>query len=239
MAQKWPKIDKMNLKLPNMAQKLAPTKKIAEIYLQYLQLFPSLYDQKNYIFSIVIEYAHWPALCKTNKKIEKFKYAFLPTVHWTVSSLTENLDWNAAATNRLFIWRSIQILHFPLLSTTFLYFLQKVIRAKWDNSGDCAERQWFSNIKETNKWHDTFSSILLKSDYQPSNGIISLLALKSDYWGIAWEVGGGLVEEASGLPLRGTICWEEKRNSLLRRKRGAICSHWGEQSVEKERATVD
>ena len=42
MAQKWPKIAKMALKLPKMAQKLAPAKKIAEIYLQYLQLFASL-----------------------------------------------------------------------------------------------------------------------------------------------------------------------------------------------------
>ena len=32
----------MALKLPKMAQKLAPAKKIAEIYLQYLQLFASL-----------------------------------------------------------------------------------------------------------------------------------------------------------------------------------------------------
>ena len=42
MAQKWPKIAKMALKLPKMAQKLAPAKNIAEIYLQYLQLFASL-----------------------------------------------------------------------------------------------------------------------------------------------------------------------------------------------------
>ena len=33
----------MAQKLPKMAQKLAPAKKIAEIYLQYLQLFPSLF----------------------------------------------------------------------------------------------------------------------------------------------------------------------------------------------------
>ena len=32
----------MALKLPKMDQKLAPAKKIAEIYLQYIQLFPSL-----------------------------------------------------------------------------------------------------------------------------------------------------------------------------------------------------
>ena len=32
----------MAQKLPKMAQKLAPAKKIAEIYLQYLQLFASL-----------------------------------------------------------------------------------------------------------------------------------------------------------------------------------------------------
>ena len=43
MAQKLPKIAKMAQKLPKMAQKLAPAKKIAEIYLQYLQLFPSLF----------------------------------------------------------------------------------------------------------------------------------------------------------------------------------------------------
>ena len=42
MAQKWPKIAKMAQKGPKMVQKLAPAKKIAEIYLQYLQLFPSL-----------------------------------------------------------------------------------------------------------------------------------------------------------------------------------------------------
>ena len=42
MAQKWPKISKMAQKLPKMAQKLAPAKKIAEIYLPYLPLFASL-----------------------------------------------------------------------------------------------------------------------------------------------------------------------------------------------------
>ena len=42
MAQKWPKITKMAQKWPKMAQKLAPAKKIAEIYLQYLPLFASL-----------------------------------------------------------------------------------------------------------------------------------------------------------------------------------------------------
>ena len=39
---KLPKIAKMAQKLPKMAQKLAPAKKIAEIYLQCLQLFASL-----------------------------------------------------------------------------------------------------------------------------------------------------------------------------------------------------
>ena len=37
-----PKLPKMAQKWPKMAQKLAPAKKIAEIYLQYLQLFASL-----------------------------------------------------------------------------------------------------------------------------------------------------------------------------------------------------
>ena len=39
MAQEWPK---MAQKWPKMAHKLAPTRKIAEIYLPYLPLFPSL-----------------------------------------------------------------------------------------------------------------------------------------------------------------------------------------------------
>ena len=42
MTQNGPKIAKMDQKWPKMAQKLAPAKKKAEIYLQYLQLFPSL-----------------------------------------------------------------------------------------------------------------------------------------------------------------------------------------------------
>ena len=42
-AQKWPKIAKMAQKWPKMGQKLAPAeKKIAQIYLQDLQLFASL-----------------------------------------------------------------------------------------------------------------------------------------------------------------------------------------------------
>ena len=42
IAQKLPKIAKMAQKLPKMAQKLAPPEKIAQIYLQHLQLFASL-----------------------------------------------------------------------------------------------------------------------------------------------------------------------------------------------------
>ena len=42
MAQKWLKLAKMAQKWPKMAQKLAPAKKIADIYLQYLPLFASL-----------------------------------------------------------------------------------------------------------------------------------------------------------------------------------------------------
>ena len=42
IAQKWPKIVKMAQKWPKMAQKLAPAEKIAQIYLQHLQLFASL-----------------------------------------------------------------------------------------------------------------------------------------------------------------------------------------------------
>ena len=44
LAQKWPKIAKMAQKWSKMAQKLAPAeKKIAQIYLQHLQLFASLW----------------------------------------------------------------------------------------------------------------------------------------------------------------------------------------------------
>ena len=39
----------MDQKLPEMAQKLAPAKKIAEIYLQYLQLFASLQRASLYL----------------------------------------------------------------------------------------------------------------------------------------------------------------------------------------------
>ena len=40
----------MDLKLPKMAQKLAPAKKIAVIYLQYLQLFASLFTTGMKVF---------------------------------------------------------------------------------------------------------------------------------------------------------------------------------------------
>ena len=42
MAQNWPKMSQKSPKMTQMAQKLAPAKKIAEIYLQYLPLFAFL-----------------------------------------------------------------------------------------------------------------------------------------------------------------------------------------------------